>query len=165
MKRTGAGVLIIAAVLGVAAGFLADQVLTSSGSPTFTPAVTLPILLVLLGVVVIALAIPIRRATHGTASRKVDPFRAVRIAMLAKASSIVGAAIGGLGAGLWIFLSTRPVTPSLGSLGTVIATTVCGALLVAAGLIAEHLCTIRKDDDDEQPGGDDPGLEPRIHGH
>ncbi|KJL45274.1 DUF3180 domain-containing protein [Microbacterium trichothecenolyticum] len=165
MKRTGAGVLIIAAVLGVAAGFLADQVLTSSGSPTFTPAVTLPILLVLLGVVVIALAIPIRRATHGTASRKVDPFRAVRIAMLAKASSIVGAAIGGLGAGLWIFLSTRPVTPSLGSLGTVIATTVCGALLVAAGLVAEHLCTIRKDDDDEQPGGDDPGLEPRIHGH
>ena len=84
--------------------------------------------------------------------------------MLAKASSIVGAAIGGLGAGLWIFLSTRPVTPSLGSLGTVIATTVCGALLVAAGLVAEHLCTIRKDDDDEQPG-EDSGLEPRIHDH
>ncbi|MDR7187060.1 hypothetical protein J2X85_004126 [Microbacterium trichothecenolyticum] len=164
MKRTGAGVLIIAAVLGVAAGFLVDQLLTSAGSPTFTPAVTLPIILVLLGVVVIALAIPIRRATHGTTQAKVDPFRAVRIAMLAKASSIVGAAIGGLGAGLWIFLSTRPVTPSLGSLGTVIATTVCGALLVAAGLVAEHLCTIRKDDDDEQPG-EDSGLEPRIHGH
>ncbi|MDT0144638.1 DUF3180 domain-containing protein [Microbacterium sp. PRC9] len=164
MKRTSAGVLIIAAVLGVAAGFLVDQLLTSAGSPTFTPAVTLPILLVLLGVVVIALAVPIRRATHGTAKTTVDPFRAVRIAMLAKASSIVGAAIGGLGAGLWIFLSTRPVTPSLGSLGTVIATTVCGALLVAAGLVAEHLCTIRKDDDDEQPG-EDSGLEPRIHDH
>ena len=165
MKRTGAGVLIIAAVLGLAAGFLVDQLLTSAGRPTFTPAVTLPILLVLLGVVVVALAVPIRRATHGRSKAKVDPFRAVRIAMLAKASSIVGAAIGGLGAGLWIFLATRPVTPSLGSLGTVIATAVCGALLVAAGLIAEHLCTIRKDDDDEQPGGDDPGLEPRIHGH
>ena len=165
MKRTGAGLLVFAAVLGVAAGFLVDQVLTSVGSPTFTPAVTLPILLVLLGVVVIALAIPIRRATHGTSKAKVDPFRAVRIAMLAKASSIVGAAIGGLGGGLWIFLATRPVTPSLGSLGAVIATTVCGAVLVAAGLVAEHLCTIRKDDDDEQPGGDDPGLEPRIHGH
>ncbi|HKP08848.1 MAG TPA: DUF3180 domain-containing protein [Microbacterium sp.] len=165
MKRTGAGVLIIAAVLGLAAGFLVDQLLTSAGRPTFTPAVTLPILLVLLGVVVVALAVPIRRATHGRSKAKVDPFRAVRIAMLAKASSIVGAAIGGLGAGLWIFLATRPVTPSLGSLGTVIATAVCGALLVAAGLIAEHLCTIRKDDDDEQPGGDDPGLEPRINGH
>ena len=165
MKRTGAGVLIIAAVLGVAAGFLVDQLLTSAGRPTFTPAVTLPILLVLVGAVVVGLAIPIRRATRGTSKAKVDPFRAVRIAMLAKASSIVGAAIGGMGAGLWIFLATRPVTPSLGSLGTVIATTVCGALLVVAGLVAEHLCTIRKDDDDEQPGGEPGGLEPRIHGH
>lgn len=164
MKRTGAGVLVIAAVLGVAAGFLVDQLLTAAGRPTFTPAVTLPILLVLLGAVVVGLAVPIRRATRGTSSTRVDPFRAVRIAMLAKASSIVGAALGGLGAGLWIFLATRPVTPSLGSLGAVIATTVGGALLVAAGLIAEHLCTIRKDDDDEQPG-DDSGLEPRLKSH
>jgi hypothetical protein len=164
MKRTGAGALLLAALLGVAAGFLLDQVLTSSGRPTFAPAVTLPILLLLLGAVVIALAIPIRRATRGTGTVAVNPFRAVRVAMLAKASSIVGAAIGGMGIGLLAFVTTRPVVPSLGSLGTVIATAVCGALLVAAGLVAEHLCTIRKDDDDEQPGGD-PGLEPRIHGH
>jgi hypothetical protein len=153
VKRTGAGVLLVAAAIGVAVGFAVDQVLTASGRPTFTPVVSLPILLVLLGVVVVGLAIPIRRATHGTKRVKVDPFRAVRIAMLAKASSIVGAAVGGMGGGMWIFLATRPVTPSLGSLGTVIATTVCGAVLVAAGLVAEHLCTIRKDDDDEQPGG------------
>ncbi|MFE4725111.1 DUF3180 domain-containing protein [Microbacterium sp. NPDC056736] len=165
MRRTSAGVLLLAAALGVAAGFLLDQLLTSAGRPTFTPAVTLPILLLLLGAVVVALAVPIRRATRGGSTAAVNPFRAVRIAMLAKASSIVGAVIGGLGAGLWIFLATRPVPPSLGSLGTVIATTVCGGLLVVAGLVAEHLCTIRKDDDDEQPGGDDPGLEPRIHGH
>jgi hypothetical protein len=165
MKRTGAGVLLIAAVLGIAAGFLVDQLLTSAGRSTFTPAVSLPILLVVLGVIVVALAIPIRRATRGTGTAAVNPFRAVRVAMLAKASSIVGAAIGGLGLGLLIFVASRPVTPSLGSLGTVIATAVCGALLVAAGLVAEHLCTIRKDDDDEQPGREDPGLEPRIHGH
>lgn len=165
MRRTSAGVLLLAAALGVAAGFLLDQLLTSAGRPTFTPAVTLPILLLLLGAVVVALAVPIRRATLGGSTAAVNPFRAVRIAMLAKASSMVGAVIGGLGGGLWIFLATRPVPPSLGSLGTVIATTVCGGLLVVAGLVAEHLCTIRKDDDDEQPGGDDPGLEPRIHGH
>ncbi|WP_194397248.1 DUF3180 domain-containing protein [Microbacterium atlanticum] len=165
MKRTSAGVLLLAAALGLAAGFLVDQLLTAAGRPTFTPAVTLPILLVLLGAVVVVLALPIRRATRRGSTSAVNPFRAVRIAMLAKASSIVGAVIGGLGGGLWIFLATRPVTPSIGSWGTVIATTVCGALLVAAGLIAEHLCTIRKDDDDEQPGGDDPGLHPRLHDH
>lgn len=154
MRRTGAGALFLATMLGVAAGFLVNQVLTSSGRPTFAPAVTLPILLVLLGAVVVVLAVPIRRATRGTGNAVVNPFRAVRIAMLAKASSIVGAVIGGMGVGLLVFVTTRPVVPSLGSLATVIATAVCGAILVAAGLVAEHLCTIRKDDDDEQPGGD-----------
>ena len=161
MKRTGAGVLLLAAGLGAGAGFLIDQLLTSTGRATFTPAVSLPILLVALGAIVVILAVPIRQATRGTATTAVNPFRAVRVAMLAKASSIVGAAIGGVGVGLLIFLTTRPVAPSIGSLGTVIATAVCGALLVAAGLVAEHLCTIRKDDDDEQPGE----LEPRIDGH
>ena len=163
MKRTSAGILIVAAVIGIGVGFLIDQVLTSAGRPTFTPAVTLPILLVLLGAVVVALAVPIRRAIHGRSAQAVNPFRAVRIAMLAKASSIVGAAVGGVGLGLALFLVTRPVTPSLGSMGTILATAVAGALLIAAGLVAEHLCIIRKDDDDEQPGGEDPGLEAHHH--
>ena len=99
--------------------------------------------------VLVALAIPIRRATQATTASAVNPFRALRIAMLAKASSIVGAAFTGVGVGLLIFLATRPVAPSIGSMGTIIATAVCGAILVVAGLVAEHLCTIRKDDDDE----------------
>jgi hypothetical protein len=155
--------LVVAAVIGIGVGFLIDQVLTATGRPTFTPAVTLPILLVLLGAVVVALAVPIRRAIHGKSGQPVNPFRAVRIAMLAKASSIVGAAVGGIGVGLALFLVTRPVTPSLGSMGTILATAAAGALLIGAGLVAEHLCIIRKDDDDEQPGGEDPGLEAHHH--
>lgn len=163
MRRTGPGILLLAAVLGVAVGYLLDHGLTAAGRPTFTPAFTLPILLVLLGLAVVALAIPIRRATRRGTGVPVNPFRAVRIAMLAKASSIVGAAVGGLAAGLALFLLTRPVTPSVGSLGAIIATAVCGALLIAGGLIAEHLCTIRKDDDDdEQPGGGGSGLSDRT---
>ncbi|MBN9155573.1 MAG: DUF3180 domain-containing protein [Microbacterium sp.] len=157
MKRTGAGVLIVAGVLGVGAGFLLDQLLTAAGRPTFTPMVSLPILLIAVGVVDIALAIPIYRTSRGHSTAPVNPFRAVRIAMLAKASSIVGAAVGGMGLGLLVFLLTRPTTPSVGSVSAVVATAVCGAVLVAAGLVAEHLCTIRKDDDDEQPGV--PGLD------
>lgn len=163
MKRTGAGVIVLSVAIGIAAGFLVDQLLTAAGSPTFIPSVTLPILLVLLGAFVVLLALPIRRATRGATGAPVNPFRAVRIAMLAKASSIVGALFAGFGAGLSIFLLTRPVTPSVGSWGAVIATVVSGALLVAAGLIAEHLCTIRKDDDDEQPG--EPGAGFDAHSH
>ncbi|WP_375386750.1 DUF3180 domain-containing protein [uncultured Microbacterium sp.] len=164
MRRTGPGILVLAAIIGVAVGYLLDNGLTAAGRPTFTPAVTLPILLVLLGLLALALAIPIRRATRGATGAPVNPFRALRVAMLAKASSIVGAAVGGLAVGLAIFLLTRPVSPSVGSLGAIIATAVASAILITAALISEHLCTIRKDDDDQHPGADgDAGLSERNH--
>ena len=157
MKRTGAGLLLGVAAAGGVGGFLLDQLLTSTGRPTFTPSLLLPVLLVLLGSITIVLALPIRRATTGLTA-PVDPFRALRIAMLAKASSLVGAIVAGVAGGLLVFLLTRPVPPSLGSTGAVVAALIGGVALVAAGLIAEALCTIRKDDDDEQPGPDEPGF-------
>ncbi|MGP3533321.1 DUF3180 domain-containing protein [Microbacterium sp. RD1] len=163
MRRTHPALLLVAAVIGAAVGFLLDNVLTSMGRPTFTPAVSLPILLLLLGAVVLVLAVPISRATRGRATAPVNPFRALRIAILAKASSIVGAGVGGIALGLLGFLLTREVVPSIGSMGTVLATVVCGALLVVAGLVAEQLCTIRKDDDDEHPGDSSPGLDTSGH--
>jgi uncharacterized protein (DUF697 family) len=162
VRRTSPATLIVSAVLGIAAGFVIDQVLTGAGRATFTPSVMLPVLFVLLGVSVIALALPIRRATRGQAPR-VDPFRAVRVAMLAKASSIVGALVGGVGVGLLLFLLTRPVPPSVGSTGAVVAAIVGAVVLVAAGVIAEQLCTIRKDDDDDQPGPPEPDATPSHH--
>jgi hypothetical protein len=169
MKRTTAGPLVIAAIVGVGLGFLTDQILTSAGRATFTPTVTLPILLILLGAVDIVLAVPIRRATRGLSRARVNPFRALRIAMLAKASSIVGAAVGGFALGLMLFLASRPVSPWVGSGGItsatalILATALCGGILLVAGLVAEHLCTIRKDDDDEHPGARD--TEPPAHSH
>ncbi|MFT3798039.1 DUF3180 domain-containing protein [Microbacterium sp.] len=158
MKRTGAGVLVAGFAVGAFVGFGADQLLTASGRPTFTPSVLLPVLLVLLGIALVLFALPIRRATRGDGGGRVDPFRAVRVAVLAKASSIVGAIVAGVATGLLVFLVTRPVAPSLGSAGAVIAAIVGGLVLVGTGLVAEHLCTIRKDDDDEQPGPPEPGL-------
>lgn len=163
MKRTGPGILLLSAAIGLFAGFAVDQLLTAAGQPTFTPQVTLPVLLVGLGAVVVALAIPIWRASRGHTRAAINPFRALRIAMLAKASSLLGAAATGFAAGLLAFVLTRPVVPPLGSWSTQLATLGAGILLVAAGLVAEYLCTIRKDDDDEQPGGIDPGLGTHPH--
>lgn len=162
MKRTSPLTLVATAVVGIAAGFVIDQALTSSGRPTFTPSIMLPVLFVLLGIAIVAFALPIRQATRGLAA-PVDPFRAVRVAMLAKASSIVGAFVGGVGVGLLVFLLTRPVPPSVGSSGAVTATIVGAVVLVVAGVIAEQLCTIRKDDDDEQPGPPEPDATPSHH--
>lgn len=177
MKRTSPFVLVVAAAVGALAGFVLDHLLTVSGRPTFTPFVSLPIMLLLLGAIVIVLALPIRRAIRGPRAGRgavaaaspaaspargtgapINPFRALRIAILAKASSIVGAAIGGVGVGLAVYLLSRPVPPPLGSITAVIATAVAGAILVVAALVAENMCIIRKDDDDEPPepaaGGD-----------
>lgn len=158
MKRTGIGLLLAAAALGLIVGFGTDQLLTAAGRATFTPSILLPILLVMLGVSVVLMALPIRRAITGAATGRIDPFRAVRVAMLAKASSVVGAAMTGLALGLLVFLLTRPVTPSLGSMGAVIAAIAGGMALLAGGLIAEYLCTIRKDDDDDRPEPPEPGF-------
>lgn len=157
MKRTGASVLVVAGLIGLVVGFGIDQLLTGAGRATFTPSLLLPVLLVLLGAADVLFALPIRRAIVGRDPRPVDPFRAVRVAMLAKASSVMGAVVAGIAAGLLVFLLTRPVSPAE-SVIAAIATLVGGVVLLTAALVAEHLCTIRKDDDDEQPGPDEPGF-------
>ncbi|PZU45693.1 MAG: DUF3180 domain-containing protein [Microbacterium sp.] len=157
MKRTSPAVLIIAAILGAAVGFGVDQLLTGAGRATFTPSLLLPVLLVLLAAGVLLFALPIRRGVTGRDPAPVDPFRAVRVVMLAKASSIVGAVVAGVATGLLAFLLTRPVAP-VGSVVAVALTLASGIVLLVAALVAEHLCTIRKDDDDEQPGPDEPGF-------
>ncbi|MDQ1126247.1 Protein of unknown function [Microbacterium sp. LKL04] len=156
MTRTKPLLLAAVAVVAGIAGFFVDQILTGMGQPSFTPSPLLPILLVALGAAVVIAAVPVRRATVGAAA-PVDPFRALRIAMMAKASSIVGALVAGFAGGLLVFVLTRPVSPSLGSTGAVVAALGGGLLLVGAALVAEHLCTIRKDDDDDQPGPEEPG--------
>ncbi|WP_298944614.1 DUF3180 domain-containing protein [uncultured Microbacterium sp.] len=158
MKRTGTAVLLGAGILGVVLGFGVDQLLTATGRPTFTPSILLPILLIMLAAATVLMALPIRRAITGASTTPVDPFRSLRVAMLAKASAIVGSVVAGVGLGLLAFLFTRPVSPSLGSSGAVLAAIVGGIVLLIAGVIAERLCTIRKEDDDDQPGPADPGF-------
>ncbi|MGI6879054.1 DUF3180 family protein [Microbacterium sp. gxy059] len=162
MTRTRATTIALFALAGAAAGFLLDHALTASGRPTFTPATMLPILLVLLGLGCLALAWQVRRAVTSEKGPRVDPFRALRIAVLAKASALVGALVGGAGAGLLLFLLTRPVTPGLGSLAPVIATVLAGLALVVLALIAENLCTLPKDPDERQPDAPEPGAEPEF---
>ena len=45
MRRTGAGILIVTAAIALAGGFLVNQLLTATGRATFTPLITLPVLL------------------------------------------------------------------------------------------------------------------------
>ena len=80
MKRTSIGVLAVLVLLSAGAGFGFDHMLTASGRATFVPSVFLPVLLLLLAIVVLALAWPVRRSVRG--GTRIDPFRALRAATL-----------------------------------------------------------------------------------
>jgi len=149
MKRTSAASLLLLALLSTGAGFAFDHMLTVTGRATFTPSGFLPVLLVLIAIAVLLLAVPVRRSTRG--GRRIDPFRALRAATLARASSLLGAILAGFGAGLLFYLSTRPVPAPVGSVVAMIALIICAALLVGVALIAEQFCTLPKDPDERQP--------------
>src|SRR5690554_3744825 len=116
MKRTSAATLILLALLGGGAGYLTDHVLTAIGRATFTPSVFLPVLLLLLAAAALGVAWPVRRSVRGDTAARIDPFRALRAATLARASSLLGAIMAGFGGGLAVFLLTRPVVPQVGSI-------------------------------------------------
>ena len=147
--RTSPPVLVLLALLAGGAGVAFDHLLTVTGRATFTPSAFLPVLLVLLAVTVLLLALPVRRSTRG--GRRIDPFRAPRAVTLARASSLLGAILAGFGAGLLVYLSTRPVPAPVGSVVAMIALIIGASLLVGVALIAEQFCTLPKDPDERQP--------------
>jgi hypothetical protein len=153
MKRTSVTILLVLAAIGGVGGAFLEAGLTSGGRPIILPPLTLALALALIGGIVISLAVPIRRLTRGTAKGPIDPYYAMRVLVLAKASALTGALIAGVGIGLTVYLSTRSIVP-VGSIGPAIATIVGAGVLLAGGLIAEHMCTIPpSDDDDEDDSG------------
>lgn len=154
MKRTRISSLLGLGLAGAVAGFLIDLAIASAGRPVLVPPLTVPLTLVVVAALVIGFAIPIHRATKGTLRRPIDPFRAMRVVVLAKASSLVGALLLGASGGVLVYLLSRPVVPSLGSVWQDVAAIVGAIVLLVAGLVAEHLCTIPPTDDDDPAVGE-----------
>jgi hypothetical protein len=149
MKRTHATPLIGLAAAGAVIGFLIEFGTAAAGAAVFVPPVSLPITLVVIAILVVAFAIPIRRAVRGTSTRPIDPFQAMRVVVLAKACSLAGALLTGAGAGVLVYFLSRAVVPGGTTLAPTIATTIAAALLLLAGLIAEYLCMLPPDDKDD----------------
>lgn len=151
MKRTHPPILILLGLIGLVAGFLIELLLTALGKPILVPPISLPVTLAAIAAIILALAVPIRQAVKGKAKQAINPFRAVRVAILSKASSLCGALLMGGSAGLLIYISTRTVLPAASSIWLAVASTVGGAVLLAAGLIAERMCTIPPGEDPDDP--------------
>lgn len=149
MRRTSVGLLAVLALLGAGGGFVLDQMLTATGRATFTPSLFLPVLLLLIAAAALGVAWPVRRSVRS--GIRIDPFRALRAATLARASSLLGAIMAGFGAGLLVFLLSRPVDPQVGSTVAMLALIGSAIILVIAALVAEQFCTLPKDPDDSEP--------------
>lgn len=152
MKHTRVPTLLILAVIGGAAGALLEIALAASGRPIVSLPITLAIALPVIGGIVVTLAVPIRRMTRGNGKPRVDPFYATRIVMLAKASALTGALVAGFGIGVLSYLLTRSVV-GVGSVAQAIATIVGAGALLAAGLVAERMCTVPPHDEDDPGSG------------
>ncbi|HET8896035.1 MAG TPA: DUF3180 domain-containing protein [Protaetiibacter sp.] len=151
MKRTRITTLIVLGVVGAAGGAILELLLAANGRPIASLPITLGIALAVIGGIVVTLAIPIRRMTRATSAPRVDPFYATRIVMLAKACALTGALIAGVGAGVLAYLLTRTVI-GVSSVAQAITTIVGAGVLLAGGLLAEHMCRIPPGDDDNDPG-------------
>lgn len=154
MKSTRPTPLIALVLLGFVLGLLVEIAAAASGRAIIVPPVTLPLTLIVVGVVVVVLAWPIRQVTRGRGRRLVDPFRAMRVAVLAKASSLSGSLVLGAGLGIVAFILTRSVVPAVASLWLAVATALGAGILLAGGLVAEKFCTLPPDDDESQLGGE-----------
>jgi hypothetical protein len=153
MKHTRVSTIVVLAVVGAALGALLELALAANGVPIVNLPITLAIALPVIGGIVVALAVPIRRTTRSAGGPKVDPFYATRIVMLAKACALTGALAAGFAVGVLAYLLTRSVV-GVGSVTQAVATIVGAGVLLAGGLVAEHMCRIPPGDDD------DPGKEP-----
>lgn len=153
MKRTTPTPIIALFVIGLAVGFLAEISAAASGVPVFVAPLSLPITLVAIAAIVVVLAWPIRKATKG-AARPINPFVAMRVAVLAKSASLSGSLFFGAGTGILLYLLTRTVMAPSQSLWLTVAAAIGGAVLLVAGLIAEFFCTLPPDDHEPEPGGE-----------
>ena len=157
MKRSHATGMLAVLLIGLVIGFLLEIAFAASGAPIVVPPVTLPLTLILLGAVVLSLARQVRQGSRRKALRRIDPFWAMRVAVLAKATSLTGALLLGGALGIVLYVLTRSVVPAVTSIWLAIGTALGAAVMLAAGLVAEHFCTLPPDDeidrDADEPGG------------
>jgi hypothetical protein len=154
VKHTSPGLLVALVVFGALGGFGIQAALAALSLAKVRPEYTLSVSLVVIAALVVALAVPVRRAVHGPNRRPIDPFYATRVVVLAKACSIAGALLAGVALGFVVELLFRGA-PSNDTLLRLLAALGGAVLVLVGGLVAEYLCRVPPhDDDDEHHHGD-----------
>jgi hypothetical protein len=156
MKPTKASVVLVI-VFGVTVlSFLAVRLLVANGMAVPSSPTNLLVTLAAIAVILLALTIPIWRYkasltqyTKGPRPKRVDPFYAVRVLLLAKASAITGSGFVGWHLGAMIAQLSLPVSFTAALLQNSFGL-VASVVLTVAALVSEQICRLPDEPKDNQ---------------
>ncbi len=152
MKPTKLSLLLLISLPTTVAAFFAASFMVGRGLQVPVSPINLLITLAAIAAVLLALSIPIWRYRNALKQsstqrpKRVDPFYAVRVLLLAKASSLAGVLFASWHLGVVLFqLSGAVVVQGLvlqNALGFI-----ASLMLIAAALITEQICRLPQDSD------------------
>lgn len=157
MKPTKVLTLIGWAVPAATAGYLASKLISANGGPVPLTPINLILTLVAIAIILGAFAVPMVRYRRALAEqlkspaaprpKRLNPFYAFRLLVLAKATAVSGALFAGWHLGvIWLQVSS-PVTPD--SIWQNVAALIASIAMVVVGLTVERLCRIKDDGSDQ----------------
>ncbi|MEO6144284.1 MAG: DUF3180 domain-containing protein [Dermatophilaceae bacterium] len=160
MVKDGRGVTIrLVLLLGLVVtgfGYLGLRLWTGQGRGVPDPSWGALIVLVFMASGVFFAGLPVRRFLRGRARKSLNPIRAMRTLVLAQAAALTGALVAG-----WYLAQALVLLPDfdIDSRRTLVvrlaALTAGGVVMVVAGLLAQAMCRVDKDDQDDSKDWDD----------
>ncbi|CAB4632606.1 unannotated protein [freshwater metagenome] len=156
MKPTKISFLLLIAASAALTGFFGATVLVGRGFQVPVSPANLLITLGAIATVLLGLSIPIWRYRNALKAagpkrpKRVDPFYAVRVLLLAKASAIAGALFAGWHIGVVIFQLSGAVVAQTLVLQNILGI-IASVVLVIAAFVTEQICRLPQD---ENPDSD-----------
>lgn len=142
-----------AAVVGVVGFSVLGMWESRGGTGLPLPWLAVVALLVVAGGVLLV-GRPVRRWSAGHRDRPLDPLRAARTVVLAKACAIAGAALSGWYAAQALLVAgDLAIEPRRERFVLAVLATLAALAMVVAGLVVEHWCRLPDDDEDDDGAG------------
>ena len=153
MMPTRSRPLLIASALIAVVSWLALRAWSARGYELPALPWTAPLVMALMAIAVLVAGLPVRAWTRGTRTQPLDPLRAARTVVLAKAAQYAGSLLTGWYLGqVLTLLGTIDVGPRRALLVRAIASVVTALAVWVAGWVVERFCRVDRRGDDDPPG-------------
>lgn len=156
MKPTRLVTLLGWAISATTAGYLLPKLIVANGGAVPVSQLNIIITLPAIAIILLLAAIPVfkynraLKKSSGVAIKRVNPFYAVRLVLLAKAVAIAASIFAGWHIGLVWFQATSPVISP--AIWQNVAGLVGSLVMLVVGIVVEKACRI-KDDSNGSIGG------------